>query len=91
MTVAEMLGRISSTELSEWMAYYSLEPFGEERADLRNAILSSVCAAPHLKRGVRTKLEDYMPFHDKTDRPRQSPEAMQQVLRRASEEASKRR
>lgn len=33
MTVAELLDRMSSREFSEWMAYYGIEPFGEERAD----------------------------------------------------------
>jgi hypothetical protein len=35
MTVDGMLSGMSSIELTEWMAYYELEPFGEERADLR--------------------------------------------------------
>lgn len=44
MTVAELLSRISSRELSEWMVYYELEPFGEERADLRAGIVASTVA-----------------------------------------------
>jgi len=32
MTVAELLDRISSHELSEWMAYYRLKHEAEERA-----------------------------------------------------------
>lgn len=44
MTVGEMLTRMSSRELSEWMAYANLEPFGEERADLRAGIVASVIA-----------------------------------------------
>jgi len=44
MTVAELLSRISSRELSEWMAYYELEPFGEERADLRAGIIAATIA-----------------------------------------------
>ncbi|MCL5995491.1 MAG: DUF4035 domain-containing protein [Chloroflexi bacterium] len=35
---------MSSREFSEWMAYYNLEPFGEERADLRMAMLASLIA-----------------------------------------------
>jgi hypothetical protein len=41
MTVAELLQRISSRELSEWMAYYRLEPFGDERGDLQAGIVAS--------------------------------------------------
>ncbi|MCS7159473.1 MAG: DUF4035 domain-containing protein [Gemmatales bacterium] len=32
------------SELSTWLAYYSLEPWGEDRADLRAAIVASVIA-----------------------------------------------
>ena len=44
MTVAELLSRTTSRELSEWMVYYELEPFGEERADLRAGIVASTVA-----------------------------------------------
>lgn len=44
MTVAEMLARISSQELTEWACYYGLEPFGEDRADLRSGIISATVA-----------------------------------------------
>ena len=36
------MDELTSTELSEWEAYFRLEPFGEERADFRTASLSSV-------------------------------------------------
>jgi len=44
MTVTEMLGRISSHELSEWAAYYREHPFGDERADLRAGVIASTIA-----------------------------------------------
>lgn len=44
MTVGELLRRVSSRELSEWMLYYEREPFGEERADTRAALISSTVA-----------------------------------------------
>lgn len=53
MTVKELLSRVDARELHEWAAYYSREPFGEERADLRNGILACAVLAPHLKRGRR--------------------------------------
>jgi len=34
MPVRELLARIGSDELTEWMAFYQLEPFGDMRADL---------------------------------------------------------
>jgi hypothetical protein len=44
MTVGQLLASISSRELTEWQVYYGLEPFGEERADLRAGIVASVVA-----------------------------------------------
>ena len=62
MTVRELLVRISSKELAEWMAFYKLEPFGEERADIRAAIVA--CTMANLWRGKSQpahRLEDFMP------------------------------
>ena len=44
MTVAEMLHRISSAELTEWIAYAKIEPFGELRNDLRAGVISATIA-----------------------------------------------
>lgn len=35
-----MLVRVTSRELTEWMAAYRLEPWGERRADLQAAIVA---------------------------------------------------
>lgn len=35
---------ISAEELSEWIALYRLEPWGEERADMRAALIASIIA-----------------------------------------------
>jgi len=35
---------ISSLDFAEWLAYQELEPFGEERADLRAGIISATVA-----------------------------------------------
>jgi len=56
------LERTTSKELSEWQAYYSIEPFGEERADLRNAMLCTLVA--NAMRGKNSKamtIKDFMP------------------------------
>ncbi len=58
----------SSREIAEWWAFASIEPFGEERADLRAGIIASVMAAPYRDRKKRpepyTPL-DFMPFAPK--------------------------
>ena len=66
MTVKEMLSRMDSRELAEWAAYYSVEPFGEERDDLRAGIVASVIA--NVNRGKSSKAyspQDFMPYAKK--------------------------
>lgn len=61
MTRRELLARMDSRELSEWMAYSQVEPFGEERADLRAALVAMTMA--NLWRGKDSKafkLEDFV-------------------------------
>ena len=62
MTVQELLHRMSARELTEWMAYYSLEPFGEERGDMRAGIVASTLF--NINRGKKAKPTtpyDFMP------------------------------
>ncbi len=62
MTVAELLSRISSRELTEWQAYFTVEPFGEDRADLRSAIVACVMASAWCgKKGRKFTVKDFMP------------------------------
>ena len=66
MTVAELLSRISSAELTEWMAFYTLEPFGFERDMLGHAITASTIY--NVNRGSKDKaldVEDFMPRFQK--------------------------
>lgn len=75
MTVGELLSRISSRELSEWMEYAKLEPFGEERADLRAGIVAATVANAHRKRGARAlRPADFMPRWEAEQGRPQTPE-----------------
>lgn len=68
MTVAELLDRMSSAEFAEWIAFYGMEPFGEERADLRQAMTTSAMhnnLQAKAKNPKWTKPEDFMLFSDK--------------------------
>ena len=68
--MAELLARISSRELTEWMQYYELEPFGEERADLHAAIVAATVANSNRRKGKRAfKPADFMPRFEKRDEP----------------------
>lgn len=79
VTVAELLSRIDSRELSEWMAFYKLEPWGDERADLRIAILASLYANANRKKGQAPfKPSDFIPRFEPPEE--QPPEQMKAFL-----------
>lgn len=62
MPVGELLARTGSRELAEWRAYYALEPFGENRADLRAGIVAATTANLFRKNGAPPyKPQDFMP------------------------------
>jgi hypothetical protein len=68
MTVKELLGRVDSRELSEWMAFYSLDPWGDQRADLRHGISCALFASAHTEKGKPSpKPCDFMPFAEKEE------------------------
>lgn len=51
------------------MAYDAIEPFGDERADFRQAITSAILASVYRKQGAQpSKPQDFMPF-SKKERP----------------------
>lgn len=53
--------RVSSQELSEWYAYNLIDPFTEERADKRSAIIARVAATGLLKGAFGTNEFRAMP------------------------------
>lgn len=64
---------MSSTELTEWIAYYSIDPFGNYREDLRMGISASLAA--NISRDSKRRPEpftpqDFMPFIEK-EKPNQ--------------------
>ena len=66
MTVAELLARISSKELTSWMAYYSVEPFGSDTQYLGHAITASTVANVNRQKGKKPyDAEDFMPKFNK--------------------------
>lgn len=82
MSVAECQAAISCAEFTDWLAYYQLEPFGEERADLRNAILCALIANLLRGKGRRAKLKDFLPRFDEEPRRKQSLADMRAVMER---------
>lgn len=62
MSVRRAQTEIDAAEFAEWRAYYELEPWGQERADLRAGIVASVIAntAPG-RHGKAFMPVDFMP------------------------------
>ena len=74
MTRAELLGRISSAELTEWMVYYQLEPFGQETQYIGSAITSAILANVNRKKGDKAhSADEFMPKFEKEEK---TPEQM---------------
>lgn len=59
-SVEELLQRISSKELTEWMVFYNIEPFGEGQAALRAGIIASLIA--NVNRDTKKKITPFTPF-----------------------------
>jgi hypothetical protein len=62
------------------MAEYSLDPWGEERADFSRAIIATVIANAHKGKGKAYKVADFMPKFDKQTK-RQTPQEMKMIMR----------
>jgi hypothetical protein len=81
MTVEEMLDRMTWAEYLEWQEYYGLEPWGEERADLRSAIVASLIA--NVNRDAKKQPRpyeptDFMPYYE---RPEPTPQQLADKIR----------
>src|SRR5690554_3321002 len=59
MTVKEMLTRMDSRELTEWAAFFALEPWGTETEDWRAGLVSASIA--NANRDPRDTPQPYQP------------------------------
>jgi hypothetical protein len=73
MTVRELLARIDSRELSEWMAYFSLEPWGTEVEDWRAGMIAGTIA--NVNRDPKKRRR---PFEPKDFMPQRVPESKEE-------------
>lgn len=72
-------------ELAEYEALYLIEPWGDLRADLRQAITSMVIANVNRGKNQRAfKVEDFMPIRE--PKKKQTWQEMQFMLRQLCEE-----
>ena len=84
MTVKELLARIDSRELSEWMAYFSLEPWGTEVEDWRAGMIAATIANVNRDEKKRKKPfepKDFIPQRAKPPVEEQSPEEQAKILK----------
>lgn len=76
MTVGELGRRMSSHELTEWMAFYELEPFGDEWR--QTASITSLMANVNRDTKKRTQpyeIEDFMPIDRTTTEEAETPDS----------------
>lgn len=68
MTVQQLLDNTSSAELTEWMAYAQLEPFGGDADYIGHAITAVTVANVNRPKNRRPyKVEDFLPKFGKTE------------------------
>jgi hypothetical protein len=68
MTVRELLTRIDSRELTEWAAFFGLEPWGTEVEDWRAGMVASIIANTN-----RDPKKQKKPFQPRDFMPRREP------------------
>ena len=76
------MARCNSRQYAEWQAEYQLDPWGDERADLRMGIIACTIANVNRAKGRTFKPGDFMPEFDKQAKQRQTPEEMAAVMTR---------
>jgi hypothetical protein len=66
-----MLAEITSTQFAEWMAYSKIEPWGQDRDDLRMGIIASTIANVNRgKNGKPLNPQDFIPDFEPEDEER---------------------
>lgn len=73
-----LAAKLTASQLADWIAYNRVEPFGEERADLRTGILASVNANLWSTKGGY-KPAQFMPVFEPQEQ-KQSAESMKSAL-----------
>ena len=76
--VEALRARITHKQFVNWQIYYKDNPFGDFRADLRQAITSELVAKAHFKDAKNKKIADFMAITPK--RRQQTPEEMKKIL-----------
>lgn len=63
-----MLAAMRPSQLAEWLALYAVDPWGEQRADLRSGIVASTLANIHRDPKQKPQpftAQDFMPYAER--------------------------
>ena len=63
MPVSELSERLTTAEEAYWIALYRTDPWGDQRADMRSALIAQLIHNTHAKKP--RKMQDFMLFSDK--------------------------
>ena len=75
------MASLSSRQFAEWIAYYNVEPWGEERADVRSGVVASTVANIHRKKNTKPfKPIDFMPYLSEEREEMEQKEKQNQLL-----------
>jgi len=83
MTVKELLARIDSRELAEWIAFNSTDPIDQRwRTDLAGGVVASTIANVNRTKSSKTFTpSDFMPMHQKPEPEQQSDDEMKDIMK----------
>jgi len=84
---------MSYDEFLNWIAYFELEPFGEERADLRSGVIAATIANVYRDPKKQKKAFEPADFMPKFEQPKQETDwrVMRERLRMAAAAANRTR
>lgn len=73
---------MDAEEFKYWMAYYAIDPWGEERDDIRSAIVAATVSNSNpYRKGRNARVDDFLPFADMRAREMTDEEMMREVER----------
>lgn len=78
--MAELLSRVSSEELTEWQAYYAMEPFGQERGDLQAGVVASTVVNLFKEKGDEPSQPSDFKLEFKPKKPEVDPDGWKKHL-----------
>lgn len=84
----QLLAEIDSAELTEWLAFYRIDPFGDQRGDVQSATVARMVYLANCdKKAPTLSLKEFMPFLP--PEPEQSPEDQMAMFKALTRNAGK--